>query len=189
MSGSTRSPAVRRPEPPLGSAGTARSFGGLALGVVAVLSLLVLVGCAGRPDSREGRLNKNVRAYNDAMRWQSFGTASNMVAPEYRPAFREQFGGRTAENLRITEYNIREVRFDRSKPTDDAMVVVEMHWHRLPDMTVRRTVEYQQWMYMDGVWLRGAVMLTDPLMAPAGPAAPSGDQNGMGSSSNPSPGP
>jgi hypothetical protein len=163
--------------------------GGLALCVVVALSVLLLASCAGRPDSREGRLNKNVRAYNDAMRWQSFGSASNMVAPEYRPAFREQFGGRAAENLRITEYNIREVRFDRSKPTDDAMVVVEMHWHRLPDMTVRRTVEYQQWQYMDGVWLRGAVMLTDPLMAPAGPATPSGDQNGMGSSSNPSPGP
>lgn len=141
------------------------------------LALCALPGCGQRFENHQTKLLDAYRSYNNSVRWQNWRAAAHWLPPAYRQAYLEEhLGSGSRSSVNITEYTVRDVDLPQ-EPGDRAYVVIERAWYRLPDMTVRRSIAYQSWHYVDRKWRLESETERDPRAAP---------QNGIGSSSKPS---
>lgn len=105
-----------------------------------VLAVAVLLGCGGTQAVEP--LPAAVRSYNEAVRWQRFSSAAAHLEPTRRDDFldaRDQLH----EDLRINDYEMIRVRFDRDSVR--ARVHMKITWHLDSEGIVHDTHTVQTW--------------------------------------------
>lgn len=117
--------------------------------ILLVLVALTAAAC-GFYEPPDTRLRKCVMLYNDGIRWGQWKQAAAFLPPDKREDFIERKEAQQ-DTTRVTEFEIRDVRYDSSN--DTATVLVEYAWHRYPSLVVARGRVRQHWAFRANEWL------------------------------------
>jgi len=115
--------------------------------VVILLSLFGCVGCASTGMSPGKGLRETVVAFNEDVRWQRYRYASSAIPERYRETWiqRQEAAGKA---LKITEYEVNPIQFT----PDGAQVNVDISFHGIRDMVVRKVRRKQEWKRIGRAW-------------------------------------
>jgi hypothetical protein len=116
--------------------------------LVAVLTCLAALGCAGR--QRPNELPDDVRTYGEGVRWHKLSQAAAHVPPRERADFlaeREEL----VDDLRIGDWEIEAI--DWTTPLKRATVRIQWTWHLDSRGLVHKTVSEQRWELHGKRWL------------------------------------
>ena len=117
-----------------------------------VLLMAATLACGASLESSRQRLRKAYVGYNDAVRWSAWSAAARWVPPNQRSQFLRQHGDpKRVDPIAIADYAVRQVDY-RVEDLARALIVVEVSWYRLPDVTLRKSLRYQTWQKAGGVW-------------------------------------
>lgn len=134
-----------------------------ALAIIALLlmtgPLMGNTGCStmNRPPSIEDgtELDSALRGFHKNMRWARYEQAAYLVSSEYKQTFLgryEEYG----EDFHITLLEVRDVEMreaDRDKEIPvHAIVEVEQHWYKEPNMTVKKERYMERWERSQNGW-------------------------------------
>lgn len=125
------------------------------IGIIFILSMAWLSsGCVPKGKAAEllapkKQLYYRANMFNKFLRWKAFQRAKMLVLPQKRPSFIVQCE-RDRPHLRITDYKVRDVT--EIKEGKEAIVLVVIHRHRLPSVSVKRVMEQQRWKSKNGNW-------------------------------------
>ena len=136
----------------------------LHLLAIACLTLTVIpmmgnTGCStmNRPPSIEDgtELDSALRGFHKNLRWARYEQAAYLVSEDYKQTFLgryEEYG----EDFHITLLEVRDVDLreaDRDKKTPiHAIVEVEQHWYKEPNMTVKKERYMERWERSQSGW-------------------------------------
>lgn len=96
-----------------------------------------------------GQLRYRAGMFNKYLRWKAYRRAKLLVMPKLRPAFALKWE-RERPHVRITSYSVRDItEVEKGKV---AIVLVVIHRHRLPSVSVKRVLEQQRWESDKGYW-------------------------------------
>lgn len=112
-----------------------------------VAGCLMLAAC-GHVQTSGQKLQETVQSFNESYRWGKYYTAGLYVNPKIRRSFVENAIG---NNVRITEFEVREVLHDKTKGM--AVIIVRYSWYGLPSISIRTTIFKQQWKYNGTAWM------------------------------------
>lgn len=122
-----------------------------ALHMLAAVCMVAALGagaCTG--SQRTPPLDEALRTYNDGVRWQRFTVAAAHVPAPRRDDFLDQ-RDQVGEDLRISEYEVIRVRYDRSGRL--ARVHVKFVWHLDSRGVVHTTHTVQSWQFQGKGWV------------------------------------
>ncbi len=113
--------------------------------------LLILVGivsCATTETTREV-FTISLEKYNQLLRWQDFDRAALFSSASISDRFAER--ARSANNVRITDYQIIDVKYNEK--TLEASAVVTFSYYLITKSVLARVTDKQKWAYTeeDGV--------------------------------------
>jgi len=112
----------------------------------AMVLLLMLAACRTLTGTGES-LQRSVGEYNRMLRWQERGEAvARFVLPLHQPGYLRLTGGDQAPH--IVDYRIGSVSWQT--PGRVAVVPVELDYYLPPSVTVKTTVDSQEWSYTEG---------------------------------------
>jgi hypothetical protein len=117
------------------------------------LSLLIaasLVSCNAQRNIKAD-FEKNVKNYNESVRWHQLESASLFPADAISGEYRER--ARAAKNVAVIDYRLVDVKYDEKKK--EAAVKVEIDYYTVSSSRVRTLVDNQKWVYqeMEGIGL------------------------------------
>jgi uncharacterized protein YchJ len=118
--------------------------------VLCLLAALAAHACAGAYTPQE-KLNQTATTYYEAFRWSKVQEMSECIPEQDRQSFIEGFND-AFEGINIVDYEIREMKLDKSKKT--ATVTFAFSWHPEDDTYVRETVVQDTWASKGGKWYR-----------------------------------
>ena len=106
------------------------------------------VGCSKFVKSRTELLREEVSRFNDYVRWGRYRTAAKQVPSERRDVWIASME-RAGRAFRILEYEVRPQVVDG----DEAVVVVDMVYHPINGVVIRRARRRQVWKNAGGWYL------------------------------------
>ena len=113
--------------------------------------LVALVSCNAQRNIKAD-FEKNVKNYNESVRWHQFDSASLFPADSISGEYRER--ARKANNAAVVDYRIVDIRYDDTRK--EAEVKVEIDYYTLSSSKVRTLVDIQKWVYQEkegtGFW-------------------------------------
>jgi hypothetical protein len=120
-----------------------------AAGVLIVL--LLLSGCEGTfgkysSGNRSNQLHEAVLEYNKYVRWQEWEKASDYIKTDEQSAFKQQLE-ELEEDLRITDFEIRDTDVDSDAKTATARILYRYYW--LPSITEKKMRFSQKWVWSE----------------------------------------
>ena len=121
--------------------------GSLIQKALVTLLLLCSVGCASGGMAPEKGLRTTVIAFNEDVRWGRYRYAASAIPERYRETWikRQEAAGKS---LRITEYEVNPIEF----APDAAHVNVDISFHGIRDMLVRKVRRRQEWRRIESEW-------------------------------------
>ena len=138
---------------------------------------VLLVGCGLENASPTKKLADAVHGFNEATRWGEFGTAANLVDPNFRKQFlvNHRFWG---GQVQLADSDI--VHVEISTDREQATALVAYQWYLSGQMSLLQSVVRQRWMLLGGgdyglvseVVVQGDGRLFDPAGSPAIAQAP-----------------
>ena len=119
----------------------------LPMRALVLLLLLCSVGCASGGMAPEKGLRTTVIAFNEDVRWGRYRYAASAIPERYRETWieRQEAAGKS---LRITEYEVNPIEF----APDAAHVNVDISFHGIRDMVVRKVRRRQEWRRIESEW-------------------------------------
>ena len=108
----------------------------LCLGIFAP----VTIGCSGMVKSQSDQLRDEVMRFNDNVRWGRYRAASTQI-PEARRDVWVSSMERAGRAFRVLDYEVR----PQVVQGDTAVVVVDMTYHALHDVVIKRVQRRQVW--------------------------------------------
>jgi hypothetical protein len=120
------------------------------LPALCIPALLLGHACAGAYTPQE-KLSQTASVYYEAFRWSKVQEMSEFIPTDQRQGFIEGFND-AFRGIRIVDYEIREIKLDKSKKT--AAVTFAFSWHPEDDTYVRETVVLDKWASKGGKWYR-----------------------------------
>lgn len=113
-----------------------------------LLILVGLVSCASKETTRE-IFDMNLEKYNQLLRWQDFDRAALFSSASVYDKFAER--ARSAKNVRITDYQVLDVRYNEK--TLEASAVVTFSYYLLTKSLLTNVTDNQKWAFTeeDGV--------------------------------------
>lgn len=112
--------------------------------IVTLLLGAAVAGCAGMTSSgRVDKFDATVRHYERAIRWGEFPTAYVLAAPSATAAPDFQ----RLQDIRVTSYEVLSAPQANADATEIAQVV-EIRYVHVRQMSERRFVDRQQWVYV-----------------------------------------
>jgi hypothetical protein len=119
------------------------------LASVCVGALFTLsMGCSGFYKTSGEKLKIEVRRFNENVRWQRFRAAAKSIPTERRDDWVGAME-HAATALRITDYDVRPVEVG----TDIALMDVDIGYHRIDQVVIKRVRRRQTWRYEGGGWM------------------------------------
>jgi hypothetical protein len=114
---------------------------------VALLVAAALGACSPAYQTNKDALRDDSARFNENLRWQRFREASLSVAPEVRDAWLAS-QERAGAVFTIADYEAKPVEVGR----EHAVLVVDLVYHRVGDVTVHQQRRRQLWRYQKGTW-------------------------------------
>ncbi|MEZ4269263.1 MAG: hypothetical protein R3F39_23140 [Myxococcota bacterium] len=114
---------------------------------LALTLLLALGACSPAYQTNKDALRDDSQRFNENLRWQRFREASVSVAPEVREAWLHS-QERAGSVFNIADYEIKPVEVGR----EHAVLLVDLIFHRVGDVTVHQQRRRQIWRYQKGTW-------------------------------------
>ncbi|HTE53137.1 MAG TPA: hypothetical protein VK698_19925 [Kofleriaceae bacterium] len=118
--------------------------------MAALAGAAALAACGGGAASSSSDLVKEVRGYNNGLRWRDFSASAMRVAPAARSDFLDR-RDRLDEDLRIADWEMTRFEYDESRFR--AVVQVEYRWLLDSRGIVHTTVARQFWARHGNTWL------------------------------------
>jgi hypothetical protein len=116
-----------------------------------LLIVASLVSCNAQRNIKAD-FEKNVKNYNESVRWHQFESASLFPADSIAGEYKER--ARKASNAEVVDYRIVTVKYDDMRK--EAEVKVEIDYYTLSSSKVRTLVDIQKWVYQEkegiGLW-------------------------------------
>jgi hypothetical protein len=116
----------------------------------AAIALAIAAGCGGGASSSSAELVKDVRGYNNGLRWRDFPASALRVVPSLRAAFLDH-RERLDDDLRIADWEM--TRLEYADRNQRAIVHVEYTWMLDSRGIVHTTVTRQWWSRHGDRWL------------------------------------
>jgi hypothetical protein len=139
----------------------------------AAIALAIAAGCGGGASSSSSDLVKDVRGYNNGLRWRDFPASALRVRPSLRAAFLDS-REKVDDDLRIADWEMTRLEYEDRHQR--AVVQVEYTWLLDSRGIVHTTVARQWWARHGERWLieREERLRGDPMPGLAEPAGKAG---------------
>ncbi|MBP8646318.1 MAG: hypothetical protein KBH99_09390 [Syntrophobacteraceae bacterium] len=125
-----------------------RSRNPFCYGIFCMLSLTILCACSGIGKKRgEENLQNIVAAFNSAVRWSDFKTASNFIPPSQRQPFWD-LTDEIARSVRILDFQVREVSV--LEKSGENRVTVRYLYYYTDDPNIKTKNLQQHWTFSPG---------------------------------------
>jgi|WetSurMetagenome_2_1015567.scaffolds.fasta_scaffold159099_1 hypothetical protein len=131
---------------------------------VVLLAVAIVGGCStfGNPKFNEKDFSEMVDAFNTALRWRDFKSASAFVLPEVQEEFWQMVDSMD-KRVRLTEYEVRNVAWnDKGQPVS---VFIRYQYFFMSNPELRSKTIHQEWVYDERIsnWQIAALGL-EPLV-------------------------
>lgn len=117
-----------------------------------LLLTAVLVSC-NTQRSIKADFEKNLRSYNEMVRWHKIEEASLFPADSISAGYRDRLL-KAAKNVAVVDYRVMNIEYDEKKK--EAEVKVEIDYYRLSTLSVKTVIDNQKWAYQEkegkGFW-------------------------------------
>ena len=111
---------------------------------VLILLSLLLVSCTSLSDMRKkDKFEERFQAYEDAVRWSDFATASTFLKSEKLEKLYPKL--EELKQIKVTSYEVR--KFLPSKDQSQVLLIVEIEYFRRNGLVVNRLIDQQLWKY------------------------------------------
>jgi len=116
-----------------------------------LLIAATLISCATQQNIKAD-FEKNLKNYNELVRWRQFEDASLLAADSISGEYRERL--KSVKNVAMVDCRVMNVTYDEKKNTAEVTVEIDYYTHSSPRM--RTVTDHQKWAYQGkegkGLW-------------------------------------
>jgi len=117
------------------------------LPLIFILPVLMTTAC---PPPKEDVFVTSINDYNNSLRWKRFEGASAYLPPDLRADFLEDIE-KDAENLNITDFEIKDIKIDQASGT--AVIKVRLAWYKNNEGVEKKGFVTERWVLKDKNWV------------------------------------
>jgi len=117
------------------------------LPLIFIVPILMTTAC---PPPKEDVFITSIKDYNNNLRWKRFEGASSYLPPDLRGDFLEDME-KDAENLNITDFEIKDIKIDQASGT--AVIKVRLTWYKNNEVVEKKGFVTEKWVLHDKNWV------------------------------------